>query len=370
MGFWHTGYMEFHEPSGIEEWCRPDPPTYRCSHCGKDFENAAALRHHRFEMHPFKRPLLFIRGMEIGSSPITITRELKSSEINAGACSRAIVNGKKMSVDHLPDTLASIEQDTVKIVLEGEGAAASFEIRIEIATDEDLSGIEKNFFNVARLSRLDVRAIDQFIEGAAEFSTATDYCDGICDYLYGVLAKERSSSSSLPYEAYREKFSRSLDKLQMFDRPLANRIGGLINFHYNHFWESASLVPESRVGHASEKFSGWLSGISTAERNADFLEKDSSFESMLTDWDTEQLISLAVKEPSRLVSYEGHMQKMLSEFRAEFDKTKLHILLAKMGLASRNEALVKAHAKVLRNSPGVAHWANAVIEESKSWRGS
>lgn len=367
MGFWHTGYIEFHEPTGIDDWSHPPPATYRCSQCEEEFEDAAALRQHRFEAHPFKRPLLFIRGIEVGGTPLTITRAINPSDVDTAACTTAIVNGVRMPAEQLAGTLASIEQDTVRIVLEGVGTTAAFEVRIEIASDEDMAGVEQAFFDVARNHRLDIRAIEQFIDAADDFKTAAGYRDGICEYLYGVLAKERSPASSLPYEAYREKFTRALDKLGTFDRLLANRVGGLIEFHFNHFPEAISLSPISRVGRAAIVFYDWLSGALRSGWNEGPVAEDVHLETLLTDWDTEQLVRWAVSETSSLVGEQAQMEKMLRGDPAEFDQTKLHILLAQIGLSSKNQALVLTHARELRNSPSVARWADAVIETSKSW---
>lgn len=230
-----------------------------------------------------------------------------------------------------------------------------------------MAGVEQAFFEVARHRRLDMRAIEQFIDAADGFKTAVGYYDGICEYLYGVLAKERSPASSLPYEAYREKFTRALDKLGTFDRPLANRIGGLVEFHFNHFPEAASLSPGSRVGHAAAVFDDWLSGRAPRDWKQASIEDDVRLESLLTDWDTEQLVRWAVREPCSLGGEEAQMMKMLRDVPAEFDQTKLHILLIQIGLSSKNEALVLTHARELRNSPSVARWAEAALEASRGW---
>lgn len=369
MGFWHTGYIEFHETTGLDPWTPSPPKAYPCSYCEKVFDDAAVLRHHRFEAHPFKRPSLFIRGTEVGSTPLVITHEINSSDVDTGECATAIVNGLRMSVDQVAGTLASTNQDTVWIILEGDGATATFEIRIDIASNEDLFGVENAFLKVVRHKRLDLRAIEQFIDSAVGYKSAARYCDGICEYLYGVLAKERSPASSLPYEAYREKFTRAMERLGTFDRPLAKRIGGLIEFHFNHFPEAASLSFGSRVGRAAEVFSDWLSGESPSEWKQESIEKDVRFESLLTDWDTEQLIRWAVIEPSGLTGEVAQMGNMLHSAPAEFDQTKLHILLAQIGLSSNNPALVLTHARRLRNSPSVGHWADEAIKTCRSWGG-
>ena len=366
MGFWHTGYIEFHEPTGFGSW-RPEPTVYRCAHCNETFENTAALREHRFQAHPFKRPLLFIRGFEIGSTPVTITQAINPNDVETSACTAASVNGERIAIDQLAGMLASIEYDTVRIDLEGEGAKAAFEVRIEIASEEDLDGVERAFFDMVRYHRLDIRAIEQFIDSSSGYNTAERYCDGICEYLYGVLAKERALSSSLPFEAYREKFSRALDKLSTIDRPLANRIRALVEFHFNHFWEAVLLSPESRVGKTAARFHAWLSSKSIDHRDGRTNEADEKFEGILTDWDTEQLIRWAIRATSNILEEQTDIEKMLAKNPTEFDQTKLHMLLAEIGLSLTNQTLVLQHARELRNSPGLESWAENAISKCKSW---
>ncbi len=63
MGFWHTGYMDFHEPTGLDGWVfDPKPPTFPCKHCGAIWNSLDDLRKHRFEKHSLIRPILFIDG--------------------------------------------------------------------------------------------------------------------------------------------------------------------------------------------------------------------------------------------------------------------------------------------------------------------
>ena len=62
---------------------------------------------------------------------------------------------------------------------------------------------------------------------------------GICDYLYGVLAKERSHDASLSHEKYANKFNEAVEQLAAYDRPLARIIRSLVEFHFNHFEEAA-----------------------------------------------------------------------------------------------------------------------------------
>ena len=65
MGFWHTGYIEFHEPSGLDVGYRPSKVWYPCRHCTSKFDTIEDLRRHRFEAHPLARPMLFVQGQRV-----------------------------------------------------------------------------------------------------------------------------------------------------------------------------------------------------------------------------------------------------------------------------------------------------------------
>src|SRR5689334_9460164 len=101
MGFWHTGYQEFHELTGLETWA-PAPPTYHCAHCEAPFDCAEDVRIHRFASHPLRRPSLFVRGRELGTRPLRITQPLAAGDIRIDGCEQASLNGTEISVAALP----------------------------------------------------------------------------------------------------------------------------------------------------------------------------------------------------------------------------------------------------------------------------
>src|SRR5215213_11456233 len=97
VGFWHTGYIEFHEPSGLDRAFMPGPTLYPCRHCEKAFGTPEELRVHRFEAHAYKRPLLFIRELEVGTTPLRITRALRPAEVSASCYDSARINGRPVN---------------------------------------------------------------------------------------------------------------------------------------------------------------------------------------------------------------------------------------------------------------------------------
>ena len=189
----------------------------------------------------FIAPVMFLIGRELGTQPVRITRQLVPDDVRVEGCDRVVLNGRAIPVSRLPDTLAAHPADICRVVLSKSGVAAEFEIEIRVASENDLEGVERQFRRTATNRRLDLRAVDEFITASSGFRSAIGYCDGICAYLYGILAKERAPDSSISYEGYRGKFSRAAEELAAYDRPLARVIGSLVEFHFNHFRESACL---------------------------------------------------------------------------------------------------------------------------------
>jgi hypothetical protein len=362
MGFWHTGYIEFHEPVGLDEAYTPEPIVYRCRHCDGTFTTSDELQVHRFESHAYERPLLFIHGLEIGTTPLRITRILQPDEVRAFRFDYARINGKQVAPNKLSEELARTTNDRVTVELVNAGVTARFDISFEIASDTDLAGVDNCFLAVARLGRLDLRAIEDFIFASCTFPSAIGYCDGICEYLYGVLAKERSPDSSLDYEAYREKFSRAADALKDFHRPLSQAIGALVAFHYNHFARSLELGGNLRVGIAAGRFERWLEGDVGGARAALSLSYNDSLEKLLTDFETERLISWSVARSEIILPQLQDIESILQQDIPEFDRAKLRILLAEIYSSQGDAQKAKPHVRELLNNPTLGHWAEHLIE--------
>jgi hypothetical protein len=366
MGFWHTGYMDFHEHVGLEGHYPPEPTVYRCRLCGNDFPTPEELQVHRFESHPDERPLLFIRGLEIGTAPHRITRTLQADEVRASHFDHAHINGTRVIPSKLGKKLSQTTNERVTVELANEGVTARFDISFEIASDIDLAGVDSCFLAVARLRRLDLRAIEDFISAARAFPSGMGYCDGICEYLYGVLAKERAQDSSLAYEAYREKFNRAADLLRDFQRPIAQAIGALVAFHFNHFSESPAMVGKLRVGIAATRFERWLEGDVRGARAALSREYDDSLEKLLTDLETERIISWSIARLKIILPQLQDIESILQQDIPEFDRAKLRILLAEIYSVQGDALKAKRHARELLNNPTLGHWAEQLIERPNS----
>lgn len=364
MGFWHTGYSEFHEAEGLGNFA-PNllPPQFSCAHCVAVFTSLDDLRKHRFEYHPLRRPTLFLQGRELGAHTVRITRKLIDGDVRTDDCDRAVLNGKDLDFFSLPILLGKISSDVCRLTLSGAGISSEFTMEFRIASEKDLRGIEEQFERTVRGRHLNIRAIEEFIESTSEFSSAIGYCDGICAYLYGVLAKERALDTSLTYDAYVGKFSKASEELTAYDRPLARTISSLIDFHFNHFGESAHLSRETRAGKAAERYAAWLQDRAQ-EIDLEAAPNDmfSKLEALVTDWDTEQIVRWSIRPLHELSRYVNDMESFLNrDITVEYDRVKLHVLLGEIYTASGDVKRALKHAKALRNLPALEKWAESMI---------
>jgi len=241
---------------------------------------------------------------------------------------------------------------------------AQFELEIRVASEHDLRGVEEQFRRMAITRRLDMRAVEDFLSGASRFGSAVGYCGGICAYLYGLLAKERAPDSSLPYEAYGAKFAKAAEELAVYDRKLARTIGGVVEFHFNHFLDAGRLSPGSRLGVVASRYAAWLQSRTQPHRLGGVTDDGARIEVLVTDWETEQIMRWASRPLADLVKQTRDIELFLKRDLAEFDRVKLHILLGEVHAFAGNTEAALEHAKALRNLSAVELWAEAVIRDA------
>ena len=363
MGFWHTGYMEFHEPVGLDDYpFEPPSPVFPCTHCGRVFHSSEELRQHRFETHPLRRPVLFLQGHELGTNPVRITRFVKESDVYTDNCDQAFLNGYKISASRVPSELSKISSGVYKLKLSKEGVSAEFSLNFDIASKNDLEGVESQFEKMVRGYKLNIRVIEDFILATKDYETAVGYTNGICEYLYGVLIKERAPDATLPYEAYEGKFKIAAEALSVYERPLARTIGSLIEFNFNHFTEATSFVEKARIGYVSKRYAAWLQGRkSEIPRGVDYDFTSIELEVLLTDDKTEQILRWSCESLDSQIKHVEEMESFLKRDIGKYDSVKIRVLLGEIYSQSGDILNALKHAKVLRNLPIFERWAEAMI---------
>lgn len=367
MGFWHTGYAEFHEPTGLEDYVyRPPPPVrYVCEHCAAHFGELDELRRHRFERHPLRQPALLLRGRAVGALPRTVLTAVRPADVVVEDATRCVVNGRAVEPATLGEVLALMKREFVKIELANGEATTRCVLDFRIAEESHLVGIEAAFLRMARDRVLTIDAVARFIQDCRGFASAMPYCDGVCHYLYGVMAKEHSPDSGLRQGQYTEKYLRASDELAGFERPLARSIRALIAFHFNQFDEAETLAPEGALRHAAGAFAALLQGLPWHFDAAFSPAPGSAVEDVLTDQDTLQVLADA---SHGLVELKRRADDLVAHLRRAapggYDRMK-HVLLAGEALAAREDAASHAAARKLARELAPQHdtsaWAEAML---------
>lgn len=368
MGFWQTGYYEFHEPIGLGVILPPlIPIKYICKICQDEFDSLDKLRAHRFNRHPFRRPALIIRGREVGSTPLRITEALEAADIESSSELETLrLNGVNVpTIVEAREILSEKRNEVVIIELSSQGIPANYKLVFDIASGSDLAGVDACFVEMVRGRQLDRKSIAAFIDKSARNTTAHTYCDGICEYLYGILAKEGTDDFLLPYEIYREKFSRAADILKDYNQPLGRMIGAIVAFHFNQFREAHQLGGLSRIGSVCQIFQEWIEGKSIKQPseipNAAIL----SFDDMLTDWDTEQVIRVCANELEAVGHHLREVKSILDKDISEVDRAKLWILASEICWVQNDYNSSAEYARNLLNNPSFGDWAERSIERAQ-----
>lgn len=368
MGFWHTGYAEFHEPTGLGEYVYtpPLPVRYTCETCAQVFSNLEALRKHRFEQHPVRQPVLLLRGKPVGTLPEVLMTPLDLSDVLVEDATTCLLNGEPMPPARLGEQFVAMRREFAEVELRNQGANTRCLLDFRIADESDLDGVEAAFLRLARDRLLNIRAVSRFNDDCRFFASAMPYCDGISHYLYGVMAKERSQDSGLKHEEYIPRFLRSSGELSGFNRPLARSVRSLVAFHFNQFEDAEYLAPEGALRYAAGTFACLLRGLRWHLDEAFSPASSSAVEDLLTDQDTLQILNDASHNFGGLKARAGELLTNLHRSPAGgYDHMK-RTLLACEALAACDEPASHAEARklarMLASRPDTSAWANATLE--------
>lgn len=362
MGFWHTGYMEFHEPTGFESAgppAPPKPPRFPCAECGLVFSSGRARRAHRFDGHATKRPILLFRGRECGRTRLMVTSSSSSADWVTSDVESITVNGRETSTSEAAGFLASVKVGVQTVAVSNGPLERTFEFDFCLAEEEDLCFVDQALEKLISSRELSLNAIDTFIMRAGRGVTARRYREGVAAYLYGVLAREavedpgRVDASGAPI--YEQRYNSAVSLLSTFDRPAAEAICGLVALHYNQFELAVRKTNSHRVSDVAARFRSLLAGgafvtTSLADRS------HGSFDRALSDSVTEDLLDLgATALDGTQSSMVTQLLPSLGELRPQ-DQFKVRLIAAEALLAVGDIDGASRHGEALRHSKETGAW--------------
>ena len=368
MGFWHTGYMEHHEDAFFSAFIDPrepvSPPVFPCPDCTRTFLSPEELEVHRFDGHSYTRPVLLLNHRECGRSRFTISEPTAEPDWAVLDASSILVNGEEIPPSKAGSALSSFHEGVVRVVLKGEQSNQSFDLRFAITDYADLQGVDDRLHEMVRGHRLTIGAIEGFLSATEAFRTAGDYRAGIANYLYGVLAREKSPESGLKHDEYRERFDQAVALLGGFDRQPADAICGLVAFHYNQFDHAILRTRSARVSWAARRFLHLLEGMDLDVSELVAPER-SSIDYVLSDALTEQVLTWAsipldgtAHEPTIAAIEEALLD------HEPFDQLKLRIVTAEYQLRKGSPETGRKHAAELRHNPVAEEWARTYLNRA------
>lgn len=362
MGFWHTGYMEFHEPTGFESAGPPPPPKpprFPCAECGLVFSSERARRAHRFDGHATKRPTLLFRGRECGRTRLMVTSSSGSADWVTSDVESITVNGRETSTSEAASFLASMKVGVQTVTVSNGPLKRTFEFDFCLAEEDDLCLVDQALEKLISSRELSRNAIDTFIMRAGLGVTARRYREGLATYLYGVLAREavedpgRVDASGAPL--YEQRYNSAVSLLSTFDRPAAEAICGLVALHYNQFDLAVRKTHSHRVSDVAARFQTLLTGgafvaTSLADRS------HGSFDQALSDTVSEDLLDIgATALDGTQSSMVTQLLPSLGELRPQ-DQFKVRLIAAEALLAVGEIDGASRHGEALRHSKETGAW--------------
>lgn len=361
MGFWHTGYMEFHEPSG-EGTLKPGPPlppAYPCRTCGLNFTSERDFEVHTFKGHSVRRPTLIFRGRECGRTRLSITDPSEPRDWVVANADFAVVNGRASDLKSVPRLLAKQLDGVVEVELRNASVVQRFEFDFALAHAHDLQLVDDALERLIEGRELSLGAIDNFIMRIKRAPSAKHYSSGLAEYLYGVLAREGLSESHIREQSgqagYEGKYDQAVQLLAHFDRLPAEAICGVVAFHYNQFDRAMAKTRSERVSAVSLRLRAMVTGDAW-ERGDLSKRTHAGLDHVLSDYVIEDVLRwCAVPLDGSAAVDIAEIEGALPSQRPQ-DVFKLRMIAAEHYLAGGDNRAAMRHAEHLRHGRETDSW--------------
>lgn len=374
MASWTGGYIEFHEQAGLGNHERPKldgpaAPEFRCDVCGDSFWTEAERSRHRFEKHPRTRPVLVVRRRALLLAPgvNVISSSLRGEDIAVLGATAITVNGAKADEALLKRELCASRATVLAVGLVQAGIESPYRIRLDIADTADLKAIDALFFDLVENGGMTVERVRDLVTLARRHRTGGRYVDGLAQYLFGIMAKQQSGDTHIPFEEYRRRYNAALSALSEFDTSIATTIVGLVNFTENVFDGFAGLAHAPRLHAATQYFQAVLFGggkpaavaRTLGERVAGRVPADEATEHIVT-WVNEMAASGSLQDEGLLTS------GLQDGTYAPDDHFKLCVLLAESCVPAGRANEARDFARPYTGHPVFGRWADRFFEHTSS----
>jgi hypothetical protein len=354
----------------IPEWPKPilnHSQVFICPICQESFSSDEDRFQHRFEAHPYQRPLLVLGAHEVTTPRFVITTTLRPEQIRPVNAATCRLDGKTVTARMLAQHIAEARSGFLKVELTGaEGKiTVGYEISVEIASDAHASQVEQEFARLYSPDVLSVASISAFIRAALDARTARRYVDGLTAYLYGILAKDQRGETTLSQEQGRARLNEAGQTLSEIDRPLAAVVAGIVSFQSNAFSRNERLAAVPRLQSAMRWFdSVRTSGLMVAVGRADSPTTPNA--RVPLDSATDEILAWMDMPRDRL---SGHAKQIAKRGQQDDwlpeDRVKAKVLLAAIHESEGDAAKAGRVAREFRHDPVFSRLAERLISSEK-----
>jgi hypothetical protein len=170
----------------------------------------------------------------------TVRQVVTTKAVTTRNCAsrRISVNGapfKEVSDAGLAAALAGGGERHVRVELINQGAVETYEIKISVPDENDLDVIDNAFRTQLAYSDVRMNDVRRFCDELPQTASAREYASALADYVIGVLAKDATGDSTVPFAEFAERYKESLAVLELFDRPLARGVAICLRLNLNDF---------------------------------------------------------------------------------------------------------------------------------------
>ena len=215
------------------------PIIYSCPICGKIYKNLELMQRHRVSEHPIKRPMLLIDGQPQRKDQITVRTPIKEESITFYDVDEFYINDELVEKKQkLIEWLCNTTPLAFQLRLMNQNYPVEYTWFIDIADNQDLEEVDKQFYNAFDTGLEITTAFGLFNERISEMSSsaAKNYAAGLSCYVTAVITKDQLPGATLVYDKYNHKLGEAMDILIDYrDRPLAKAIMAISEFMQNDF---------------------------------------------------------------------------------------------------------------------------------------
>jgi hypothetical protein len=246
------GYLDHIDPGNSGGSVRiPDTPfkskskpvVFPCDICGKTFKTHESLVDHRIEVHPIKRPMLYVDCRPLRKENITIRTAMVPGSITLQDVDSIFLNDKEvMSEEALLGWLCKTTPAAFDLKLVNQSYPVTFRWVIDIASSDELDKVDSLFYGAFRSGLSIYQAFGLFNEQVSGVSSAAkNYAAGLSCYVVAIITKDQLPGATLAFEKYPQKLGEAMDTLCDYrGRALSDAVFAIAEFMQNDFQPRSS----------------------------------------------------------------------------------------------------------------------------------